>query len=142
LIINGEPLFYHPQSLSCLGNVLSSKGISFYSVGTLVSLKKFRFHLHGTLKRFCMQSFFVGTDWLPFTRCLGTVLCRTVLFHVFSHQQFQTKASLSIHQEQETLESVVPPQTFSSNLCPKFSAQASFPFIVSYRQSNFPLPRF
>ena len=57
--------------------------------------------LHGTLERICMETFRVGTDRLPFTRSLGTVLCRTVTFNVFMHEQFQATGSLSINQEQE-----------------------------------------
>ena len=38
---------------------------------------------------------------LLFTRCLGAILCRTTLFKVFRHEEFETTASLSIHQKEE-----------------------------------------
>ena len=57
--------------------------------------------LHGTLERFCIELLRLGTDRLSFTRCLGTVLCRTVPLKAFRHKLFQMTASLSIHQEHE-----------------------------------------
>ena len=55
----------------------------------------------GTVERFCMELFRIGTDRPPVSRCLGTVLCRAVLINLFTHEQFQSTATLSIHQEQE-----------------------------------------
>ena len=69
-------------------------------------------------------------------------LCRAVPFNVFTREQFQTTASLSIHQEQEKLLKDFPPYTCSSKPCSKFSSRANFSVIISYRLSNFPLPRF
>ena len=55
----------------------------------------------GTVEHLCMELFRIGTDRPSVSRCLGTVLCRTVLINLFTHEQFQSTAFLSIHQEQK-----------------------------------------
>ena len=90
-----------------------------------------------------MEPFPVGTDRLPVSRSFGTVLCKTVHFKTSTHEQFQTTASLSIYQEHEKfLKKIFPPNICSSKPYIKCSSRATFPVIVSYPQSNFPLPRF
>ena len=139
----GEPLFYHPQTLSRSGNLLWSKGISFCTVGALVSSKKFKLRLNGTLERFCMEPFRVGTDRLPVYTMSWNLSVQNRSFPCF-HTRTVPNDSLSLHSSgtRKILENVFPPHTFSSKPSPKFSSRASFSLIISYHQSNFLLPHF
>ena len=82
----------------------------------VISLKRLymtlRLHLHGTSERFCMEPSALVRIGFPFTRSLGTVLCRTVSFKAFAHEQFKTTASLSIYQEHEKFLKKISHYTF------------------------------
>ena len=82
------------------GSIFSS---NFCRVKNRVKIESFaqglRLRVRRTLERFCMQPFRLGSYRVLFTLCLGNALCRTVLFKAFMHEQFQTTASLSFHQE-------------------------------------------
>ena len=62
---------------------------------------RIRLRLHGTLERFCMEPFRVGTDRLPgYTISLNRSV-QNRSFQASMHEQFQTTDSLSIYQEHE-----------------------------------------
>ena len=66
-----------------------------------------------------------------FTRCLRTVLCRTFPFQALTHEQFQTTASLSIHQEHEKFLKKFCHHTFAFRSLNKMFFESKF---SSYRQ--------
>ena len=57
--------------------------------------------LHSTLERFCMDPFRVGTDRLPVYTMSWNYPVQNRSFKAFTHEKFQTTASISIHQEHE-----------------------------------------
>ena len=78
-----------------------------------------------------MEPFRVGTDMLPFYMMSWNLLFRTVPFHAFTHEQFQTTASLSIHQAQENSWKSFPNLHMFYEALPKVLFPSKF---FSYRQ--------
>ena len=105
-----------------------------------------RVHLHGTLERLFMEPFREGTDRLPvYTMTWNrSVQNRSFQMHSrsFTHEQFQTTASLSIHQEHVKFLKKFPHHTFVFRSLNKTFFESKF---SSYRQlssDEFPLSSF
>ena len=73
----------------------------------------------------------------PLTRCLGTVP-----FKAFTHEQFQTTASLSIHQEHEYLLKTFSRHTFVFRSLNKMFFESRFPSSRQLSSVDFHLASF
>ena len=99
-----------------------------------------RLRLHRTLERFCMEPFRIGTDRLPVYTIYRSVQNRS--FQSITHEQFQTTASLSIHQEHEKFLKKFSHHTFVFRSLNEMFFESKF---SSYRQLfsvEFPLASF